>query len=198
MMTFESKCAVSFACLVSLAGGCGAENMSGRAIGSAAPGELCDHEPPGVIMSSPAGELIGGYGSSCVSCLDDSGSGETVCGNTPTTTTGYTVVHPGDPISFSMPEATLTGSQLIRFSKCRSSADILHEISEDAPIDIDVPPGNYVLTFSSDFEAGRKSGSMSAGFGLVVDPVAEREVVTDPTAFDLQDHCLEADDKDAG
>lgn len=173
-----SECVVSIACLLGLASSC-ADSKSGQQTGATE----CDNAPPKVIMSSSAGEQVGGYGSACISCVNDNGNGSTVCSDGQTMTTGYSIVHPGDELTFSMPDGMFSdGMALLRIRNlgCSSAEkEALHEVEQDVPFTAELAPGRYLITFSADFEAGRKSGGMAAGFGLIVDPDAERSVVTD-------------------
>ena len=173
-----------------------------------APVMLCNLAPPTVVMSSPAGELTGGYASSCINCiLNDQGDGMGVCADGPTGTNGSALIHPGDGVSFSMPDGTLMAGTrcdpacppqiMVSPMSCPYTTLTVLGIQEDVPLSIDLAPGHYLLTFSSHFEAGRKSGSMGAGFGLIVDPDAERKVLHEPTNGDFPEDCA-ASGEDAG
>lgn len=172
----------------------------------------CDPTPPGVVLRSPAGDQLGGFASYCAGCqLPDSGETNYRCADGPTSIQSYSIVHPGDALSISMPDGTLVAgagckpecppSIRIRDEVCPNNATIGFEVSEDSTFSVELAPGRYRLELSAYFEAEGKGGSTGAGFGLIVDPARKREVVSAATAPALRP-CVEpppnTGDEDAG
>ncbi|HET8933715.1 MAG TPA: hypothetical protein VFN67_09760 [Polyangiales bacterium] len=144
-------------------------------------------EPPAIVMTSRSGEQQGAPGSFCAW-----GGGGPRCNNSLCADRGYdthesTVVHPGDEVTFSMPDGTLMSGGSACMPECPPVLRIFVQdckgqyrevqrtaLNEDAPWLVSLPPGEYTLVADAHFtDEGGGGGGTSAIFGLIVD--AERE-----------------------
>jgi hypothetical protein len=168
------------------------------------PSTVCTFpEPPPIVMSTSTGEQQGANGSFC--------SGRSacfVCADRGIYVRGYTVVRPGDEITFSMPDGTLMGGgsacvpdcpPVLRvYVTCKRQYRELKSVPlhEDEPWRPMLAPGSYILLADSHFTGNDGSGGgTSAAFGLIVDTERERGSTDAPYATD---DCETPEELDAG
>jgi hypothetical protein len=142
-------------------------------------------EPPSFTLTSLAGEQVGVNGSYCGGPADPScGFG---CADRGAFPAQYTVVHPGDELTISMPDGKLVPGpncdpacppsyrlQAI----CPRRAEVDAAFVEDEPLRIEVPQGIYTMIADSHLEGDEGwIGGASGIFGLIVDAERERAIV---------------------
>jgi hypothetical protein len=148
-------------------------------------GNCTPTEPPTFTLTSLAGEQVGANGSYCGGPADPScGFG---CADRAYAAVQFTIVHPGDELTISMPAGKLVPGPHCNpecpptwrlQAICPRRAEVDAAFVEDVAFRVEVSAGLYTLIADSHLEGDEGwAGSSSGVFGLIVDADRDRAIV---------------------